>query len=320
MEILFFAIGNSSFIKKDLDILRSEYNVKEVSHKQHNLFRLIKDIKESRLLFIWFGSLNFFLACIIAKLLRKRLIIVAGGYDVANVPEINYGSFSSFPRKQLVLLMFKMANKIISVSQSNYNELIKEYPAGVDKVEMIYHGFNIIEPGIINKENIILTVGYLDNSSYHRKGFDRFLNLAENMPHIHFHHIGKVDQSLDLPEYPNLTYHGYLSDDEFIRIIKKAKIYLQLSRHEGFGCSVAEAMQYGCIPVVSSSYALPEVVGDCGVVISDPDDMEIIKNEVSLVFEEYTSINAMKCIERVNKEFSLENRKRTLIKLINSTL
>ena len=39
--------------------------------------------------------------------------------------------------------------------------------------------------------------------------------------------------------------------------------------HEGFGMSVAEAMLAGCIPVTTRAGALPEVVGDAGVLVDD---------------------------------------------------
>jgi glycosyltransferase involved in cell wall biosynthesis len=47
-------------------------------------------------------------------------------------------------------------------------------------------------------------------------------------------------------------------------------VYVQASRHEGFGLSLAEAMLAGCVPVVTDVGALPEVVGDVGVTIAEP--------------------------------------------------
>lgn len=44
------------------------------------------------------------------------------------------------------------------------------------------------------------------------------------------------------------------------------------SRHEGYGLPVAEAMALGCPVIASSATALPEVVGDAGVLV-DPDDV-----------------------------------------------
>lgn len=50
-------------------------------------------------------------------------------------------------------------------------------------------------------------------------------------------------------------------------------VYAQLSAYESFGMALAEAMQCGCVPVVTRRGALPEVVGDAGwyVPYGDPD-------------------------------------------------
>ncbi|MGH2528465.1 MAG: glycosyltransferase family 4 protein [Actinomycetota bacterium] len=45
------------------------------------------------------------------------------------------------------------------------------------------------------------------------------------------------------------------------------------SRHEGYGLPVAEAMALGCPVIVSRTTALPEVVGDAGLLV-DPDDID----------------------------------------------
>lgn len=45
------------------------------------------------------------------------------------------------------------------------------------------------------------------------------------------------------------------------------------SRHEGYGLPVAEAMALGCPVIASRTTALPEVVGDAGLLV-DPDDAD----------------------------------------------
>jgi glycosyltransferase involved in cell wall biosynthesis len=45
------------------------------------------------------------------------------------------------------------------------------------------------------------------------------------------------------------------------------------SRYEGFGIPVLEAMAAGCPVIASTSTALPEAVGDAGLLV-DPDDID----------------------------------------------
>ena len=61
---------------------------------------------------------------------------------------------------------------------------------------------------------------------------------------------------------------GWLSDAELLDAYSRAAVYVQASRHEGFGLAVAEAMLAGCVPVVMNVTAMPEVVGDAGVLIA----------------------------------------------------
>ena len=63
---------------------------------------------------------------------------------------------------------------------------------------------------------------------------------------------------------PNVSFTGFASPEELAAIYREAAVYAQPSVHEGFGCTVAEAMLYDCVPVVSDRCSLPEVVGPCG--------------------------------------------------------
>ena len=57
------------------------------------------------------------------------------------------------------------------------------------------------------------------------------------------------------------------SQEELEASYRRAAVYVQASLHEGFGLAVAEAMLAGCVPVVMNVTAMPEVVGDAGVLI-----------------------------------------------------
>lgn len=64
---------------------------------------------------------------------------------------------------------------------------------------------------------------------------------------------------------------GYLPRPHFAAILAEAAVVAFPSRFEGFGLPVAEAMAAGRPVVASAAAALPEVVGDGGILL-DPDD------------------------------------------------
>ena len=68
---------------------------------------------------------------------------------------------------------------------------------------------------------------------------------------------------------------GWASDEDLLAWYRRASVYVQASRHEGFGLAVAEAMLAGCVPVVLDVTAMPEVVGDAGVLIASQDPGEV---------------------------------------------
>ena len=54
-------------------------------------------------------------------------------------------------------------------------------------------------------------------------------------------------------------------------LLPEADVVLAPSRFDAYNLTVLEAMSYGAVPVVSAVGALPELVGDAGVVLKDPD-------------------------------------------------
>lgn len=323
MNILLFSVHNSTFVKKDFEILKEKHDVSyyPYSNPQFHLVSLYKNIKNCELIYCWFASLNFFLPVLIAKLLEKKIIIVAGGYDVAKVESIKYGSQSSTFRGFIVNKMFSLSDKIIAVSKSNQQEAITNCRVSREKIELIYHGFKDLDYycPLDNKKDELITIGLINKASFYRKGIDRFIKLAEVMPEYKFHLVGLYDEYLNQQHIPsNVILHGFVDKQKLEELLCRSKIYLQLSRHEGFGCSVAEAMQYGCIPVVSNSYALPEVVGETGKVVNDPDNTEQLKHIITETINSFNYNTSINNINRVKDNFNLGQRKKQMLEMVDS--
>jgi glycosyltransferase involved in cell wall biosynthesis len=75
------------------------------------------------------------------------------------------------------------------------------------------------------------------------------------------------------PTQDGVEFRGYVSDAERARLFGEASMLVMASLDEGFGLPALEAMVAG-IPVVASARgALPEVIGDAGLLV-DPEDAQ----------------------------------------------
>src|SRR5271157_5036327 len=90
--LLVYYSAFSSFIKNDCDLLSKHYEVSKINIKTiKDIFSLAVAVSKCDLTFIWFAGKHAFPAILLSKILRKKSIVVVGGYDVAYLPEINYG-------------------------------------------------------------------------------------------------------------------------------------------------------------------------------------------------------------------------------------
>ncbi len=72
---------------------------------------------------------------------------------------------------------------------------------------------------------------------------------------------------------PNLRRLGFVADADLPALYRGAVAHAFLSRLEGFGLTVVEAMASGCPVVGGRGRATDEIAGDAGVIV-DPDDAE----------------------------------------------
>src|SRR2546425_8946342 len=124
-------------------------------------------------------------------------------------------------------------------------------------------------------EPLVLTVGVVDRANLERKGHRAFVEAARRLPDVAFVLAGRVvdaGEELRAKAPPNVRLTDWVEDDELLDLYRRAVVYVQPSRHEGFGVSVAEGMLAGAVPVVTRAGALPEVVGEAGILVDAPAD------------------------------------------------
>jgi len=64
---------------------------------------------------------------------------------------------------------------------------------------------------------------------------------------------------------------GIVDDDRLIELYRQASAFVFLSRYEGFGLPVLEAMACGCPVICSNASSLPEVAGDAALLVDSCD-------------------------------------------------
>ena len=101
------------------------------------------------------------------------------------------------------------------------------------------------------------------------------MQAARHLPDVRFVFVGRpLDDAIERLQAEageNVEFAGWLSDEELTDLYARASVYVQPSRHEGFGLAVTEAMLAGCVPVVMDVTAMPEVVDGAGVLIASQD-------------------------------------------------
>jgi glycosyltransferase involved in cell wall biosynthesis len=321
VRVYFLYTVMKSFVRKDLDILQTAHEVKaECNYRKgiRNLWRNLKGVVWADLVFCWFGSLHFFPSVIMAKLLGRKIIIVAGGYDVVNLPEIDYGNMRGGFKTALVRFMYKLAGRIISISESNRRETIENAKVAPSKVTLIYHGFAAVDEPTGMKERMVVTIGEVTWSNLKRKGLEDFVRVARYFPDVAFKSIGKWtdDSHVFLRDVApgNVEITGFIPDSTVSEILSRAKVYVQASKHEGFGCSVAEAMLYNCIPVVNDVPALSEIVGNTGF-RAKPGDIGNLKEQIDRALNSDDS-SGEKARNRILDKFPLSKRAGALLDVV----
>lgn len=324
---------------------RIKNNLSSVFSFIHQFLYLLFNSRKFSLVYIWFADYHSFLPVLFARILGKKSVISVGGYDATFIPEINMGLFtkSSFKKKLRCLCAeysLRNCSLIIPVDKSlieNENRYIySDMPSkpvlkdGImnfvadirTPMKVIALGYDKdifkMKPELL-KESAVVSAGFIMNENeYRRKGFDMLVEAAVRIPAVKFILIGLNDEFMNRlasMEIPNIELYGKVNYEKLIELYSRAKVYSQLSMFEGMPSAVCEAMLCECIPVGSDVNGIPDIIGDCGIVVKE-------KDTGLIVHALNTALNmpgefGIKSRERIIQKFSIEKRKSELLETVS---
>ncbi|QKJ20241.1 glycosyltransferase family 4 protein [Microbacterium hominis] len=125
----------------------------------------------------------------------------------------------------------------------------------------------------------ILAVGRLNV----RKNLDRLIGALDSFGVLNSHRlvvVGERDGAASTTEWrsKNVSWLGYVSDGELVRLYKNASLFVFPSLDEGFGLPLVEAMNAGCVIAASDIPAFRELTDEA--TFFDPNDEESIARGV----------------------------------------
>jgi glycosyltransferase involved in cell wall biosynthesis len=173
-------------------------------------------------------------------------------------------------------------SRIITVSKSALEDISRDFKIPVRKFSIVPNGINtgVFFPisEIEREKNRVIVTNSADTPL---KGLSYFFQAVAELSttqDINVTVVGtpkkngyivKLIRDLDIGCRINFT--GRIDDREFVQQYARASVAVVPSVYEGFGLPVGEAMACG-VPVISTTGgALPEVVGDAGVLVPPAD-------------------------------------------------
>jgi glycosyltransferase involved in cell wall biosynthesis len=240
-----------------------------------------------------------------------------------------------FPKKDLRRLNFftdhavKNANKLIAISNSTKNDLLKIYPKiSADKIKIIYHGYDkdLFHENISAEEikkintkykipNIryILFVGTIQPRKNIETLLESFKTLRRKEAHKDLNLViagceGWLAENIveKIKKTPGAIMTGKFETADLPALMAGAEVFVLPSLYEGFGLPALEAMACGTPVIAADNSSLGEIVGSSGLLF-EAKNVEQLTQILQDILENNELRNTLRerGLERV-KEFSWE--------------
>lgn len=313
MRVVYSTNVMASFARNDIALLEEHCEV-HVFHFEASRKLLTPWILLRQLLFLlrWlpgasitvtqFSGYHAVLPVALGRLFKVPSLLVLGGTECVKFPSFNYGDHVRMLLGACARWAMRRATHLAPVDGSLVEATYTYAPHPDDPVRQGYRGLfpDIRTPHTVlaygydavrfrpqgaRRPGTFLTVSRMNAPNFHRKGADLIFEMAHRFPELRFTIVGDTPGMVYPNIPPNLELVRAVAYEDLPGLYASHTFYLQLSMWEGFPSAPCEAMLCGCVPIVSSVAALPEIVGETGLVLQhkDADELEeLIRKALTL--------------------------------------
>lgn len=198
--------------------------------------------------------------------------------------------------------ILRNATRVIAISENTKRDLIRFYGLEAEKIVTIYpacdnrfwqccsqDSLNEVRDRYRLPDSYILYVGGLAIHKNLRTLVRAFAYIADKVPHGLVivggaHHTtsdrGLKAEAATLGVKGRVRMLGSIPADDLPCLYRLADLFVSLSLNEGFGLALLEALACGTPILAARRGSIPEVIGEAGVLVDDPMDVEAIAIDI----------------------------------------
>lgn len=187
----------------------------------------------------------------------------------------------------------KRADQIITISEATKKDLVRLYPDVKKKTQASLISFNPHFKNLrLKKGKFFLFIGTLEP----RKNISNMIKAYSLLPEkirrqYPFYLVGKkgwyyqgfFDLTKELGLEKQVQFLGYLPNQEVVKMMNKATVFLFPSLYEGFGMPILEAQNCGTPVITSGRSSMKEIAGDSALLVNPENPKDIARQMRKLV-------------------------------------
>ena len=221
---------------------------------------------------------------IVPALVKRKVKTIPVIHDLIAFQKGKHDLKAKLTERLLLKKAIKSAHKVMTNSENTRNDLIKKYSFAESKTTAIFAGPSDVKTsGNSPDEKTILCVGTLSPRKNQLRLIEAYQKLPDEL-RSKFKLIlaggrGWSDKKIikEAQFTKGVEWIGHVSEDKYHELMRTCTVLALPSLYEGFGLQILDAEKMGIPVLCSDKGSLPEVAGQCAVVVN-PFSVDSIKN------------------------------------------